>query len=72
MWWLSLIPLVLLLAYVALVAYFYCQDIRQHESAAGLRWSAPGSQAEHDAMIRWQQDHAELLTPASVIKRRHL
>ena len=37
MWWLALIPLVLLLAYVALVAYFYEQDMRAHESAVGLQ-----------------------------------
>ena len=37
MWWLALIPLVLLAAYIGLVAYFYEQDIRPHESAAGLR-----------------------------------
>ena len=37
MWWLALIPLVLLAAYVGLVAYFYCKDIRPHEQAAGAR-----------------------------------
>ena len=40
MWWLALIPLVLLLAYLGLVGYFYEHDIRAHESAAGLRESS--------------------------------